>query len=227
MLWRSKDLRIHTGIHWICDTVLKQQATFNFIQRWRYIHLGGLLKVTYVSKYIWNSNLTGDKGVKKSGKIKAMNCSSVTCSQFRLFLNSKIVFYNWHTKFQLFFLFKYFCIFQPNHYTKMRTFHSILFSINTVQPAVFVLLSSSAKSAIQLSTSVRSAFQIWFQKHVLLSPALNPNIERIKSSANKESIKYQLQLQGTATETHWNWAWSTPCIYISLIQQAQATLQSR
>lgn len=149
------------------------------------------------SKYIWSNNLTGDKGVKQSGKIKAMNCS-----QFRLFLNSKIVFYNWHTKLQLSFCSNTSAFSQPNHYTKMRTFHSTLFSINTVHPAVFILLSSSAKSAIQLSTSVRSAFQIWFQKHLLLSPALNPNMERIKSSTNKESIKYQLQLQGTATETH-------------------------
>lgn len=97
------------------------------------------------SKYIWNNNLTGDKGVKKSGKIKEMNCGRITCSQFRLFLNSKIVFYNWHTKFQLFFCSNSSAISQPNHYTKMRTFHSILFSINTVQPAVFILLCSSAK----------------------------------------------------------------------------------
>lgn len=114
----------------------------------------------------------------------------MTCSQFRLFLNSKIVFYNWHTKFQLFFCSNTSAFSQPNHYTKMRTFHSVLFSINTVQPAVFILLSRSAKSAIQLSTSVRSAFQIWFQKRVLLSPALNPNIERIKKQ-HKQRI-YQI-----------------------------------
>lgn len=129
--------------------------------------------------------------------------SNMPRSQFRLFLNSKTVFYNWHPKFQLGFCSNTCVSSQPNHYTKIsRTFHSILFSVNTVQPAVFILSSSSAKSTIQLSTSVRSVFQIWFQKHVLLPPALNPNIKRIKHCANKESIIYQLQLHSTARETH-------------------------